>query len=854
LHTRKSIALGIVLLFALAGVSVMISAPVAASDLPSSREVWAGYHPGTQGVYDIHRSLTTSTSDSITELSLSLTVDDLVCQDVIGGRESTITLNVAALANSRRAMDYIPAYSTSTTLMPSLKSSKSGLGDDAGWWQPLPSGYKIPYYGCWYDYLWITTNGVVQLATKATYPTVATTTSGAPTIPSTALPNILVAPYWKDMTVTGQKAKIYYGITGAGSASNPYYYVVCWSSVLDKGSTTAVNSFSVWFAAATNSAACSVGTTQFRYGTVSSSGSIRVGIENQDGNGRIVPPDTTDNKYTKNDVIRLTNSVGNYYKIRSVKIEAIEVVPYGEGGNDPNARVWIDGYYASGSQTYPGGANIEYFSLEPHHYSSDAALLSALSLGFGYFALITPPPVSFFCGAAGMVLALPGFMDSLVPTDKTEMIPSTWGSQTAYTKNLANDQNMPNLMGKRAWEVCSIPRFHWVTRDNTGPHGLYVKETVEYQYSDGSSLVDYQIHTNALYLQLYPSDGRQSSWGARTNPDGRPIDFSLERPVIESVEREGYSIAYYKGSGSSTMDRNFIAMGWSPTVQGSAYTIRQDSTLCVDGYFRMWDDIPAGVSLPETRKLDLYVLDVNDETHIIKTVHVLTSSDPMDQWVYKQIVIDQLYGYGRVKMGIGRPVWPTGFPDFSCEASWASVSVFERKTSVPTPYDQYGIHVSITGSGDVHSGSASGPSAIGSFPHTKGDKIDLYPVAATNFAFDHWEIGPNGQNAGSSNPYTISSISSDWQVRAVFTSTLLCLTIGGPISHVTPMPGTYYYSPGTVVTVTADAGYQIGNYYYLFAAWYLDGVLYSTSRSIQVTMNANHNVNPDYDRIFNPPE
>jgi len=130
------------------------------------------------------------------------------------------------------------------------------------------------------------------------------------------------------------------------------------------------------------------------------------------------------------------------------------------------------------------------------------------------------------------------------------------------------------------------------------------------------------------------------------------------------------------------------------------------------------------------------------------------------------------------------------------------------------------------------SGSGSTNPGIGTYTYNVGTDVPVTAYPSSGWILDHWEL--DGSNVGSANPYHVI-MNNDHTLKAVFTQLLKSLTIQVSGSGTTnPVPGTYQYSQGTNVQVTA---YPSGSN---FDHWELDSVNVGSANPYTVTMNDNH--------------
>jgi hypothetical protein len=130
----------------------------------------------------------------------------------------------------------------------------------------------------------------------------------------------------------------------------------------------------------------------------------------------------------------------------------------------------------------------------------------------------------------------------------------------------------------------------------------------------------------------------------------------------------------------------------------------------------------------------------------------------------------------------------------------------------------------------------------GPYSYSVGTVVTVNATPYANYLFDHWVL--DGEFSNTTNPINVL-MNTNHSVKAFFTrsySLTINATAGGTTN---PTPGTYNYSSGTVINVTAspDNGY-------LFDHWVLDGEFSNTTNPINVLMNTNHSVKAFFTRSY----
>jgi len=132
----------------------------------------------------------------------------------------------------------------------------------------------------------------------------------------------------------------------------------------------------------------------------------------------------------------------------------------------------------------------------------------------------------------------------------------------------------------------------------------------------------------------------------------------------------------------------------------------------------------------------------------------------------------------------------------------------------------------------------------GNYSYWEETEATVTAIPSLGYILDHWEL--DEIDVGAPNPISVT-MNTNHTLHAVFSWVGICnlkitKTTGGTTN---PALGTYSYTNGTIVTVTA-----IPNYYHEFDHWELDGP-WKYSNPIIVTMDSNHNLHAVF--IFSLP-
>jgi hypothetical protein len=146
----------------------------------------------------------------------------------------------------------------------------------------------------------------------------------------------------------------------------------------------------------------------------------------------------------------------------------------------------------------------------------------------------------------------------------------------------------------------------------------------------------------------------------------------------------------------------------------------------------------------------------------------------------------------------------------------------------------------------VSAGGTTNPSP-GTYTYQVPTNVTVTAIPYNNYRFDHWEY--DSVNKGSPNPITVY-VGSTHHLHAVFTLINYTLKIETTTSGTTnPVPGTYTYTNGSTVQVTA-----IPNANYTFNHWELDGVNVGSANPYPVLMTQNHTLKAFFASAPLPPQ
>ena len=425
--------------------------------------------------WTVNQTLVTYKHDICSEVAVSANLYKILKDYPQPGQyEFAIATTVAA--NSRYNMGYTVSE-TEVGYFPRAPDTLS-LGDDEGAWIDLGS-YEINYYGAHYRYVFVSSNGFVVLDTRAENDYGGKWTSPTPkTIPSTDDPNILVAPFWRDLDPS-KGGSIKYGYSPEGG------YCISWNNIPNKANSN-TQTFCVRFAKSLNGGVLPWGDIIFTYGSITNDVPTSIGIEDQTGKRGI--PITSAQSGRQ---IEFAPKPENLMLINQIKISASKLTD--SGTNDNLASIEITGL----DNELPGGVNVKLYDPSEGQYKSPP-IISAASLALGAAGLIKG---FYYLGVVGFALDVILFVKELSPTPSSTVFEADRATQTAYVSNVAEYETLGGYPYK-PWDVAVFALFRWRIYDPSVNHKLIINAQVDYQYDDGGG-AQYTLVSDNLEVSLY---------------------------------------------------------------------------------------------------------------------------------------------------------------------------------------------------------------------------------------------------------------------------------------------------------------------------------------------------------------
>ena len=826
--------------------------PRAAAELPScvtsSRGHWEGYYPSGTSVF-INQSIETHTSDAYGFVKLVTNVNETT-YDSSGVWKTSLA--VLAGGNTRVSENYGASYWTdpnplyffnSLDFKEIKKLDGTKLGNDEGTWIDLYTPF--PYYGAWYDKLWVTSNGFVVLDTSEHYKQSETSyylwTTPIPssfpiTLYSSKDPITIVAPWWRDLNPLKcpSDGGIFYGVSDLGWPT-----IVWWKVPNNAG--TKQQSFAVSFQRTDSDAEQGIIRCLYKTITTPDNGDrsyTSVGLQGQSlGRGRNVPPNpNTGQKYFKSgDVFQLT-CTDLYAKVKLINVSAYKYVSSADT-DDPEAAIDVGGWGADPS--VPAGMNVERgqgpvvggYSQWPEVLAGAGLFCTATAS-----ASVVLGPAGFLLGAAALAWTLYESAESTPRGSKLGGVKYA-SSNPAFVQNYALDNwSIPNVNPYYTWDVSIAPKLTWMVKDSSSNavHRLVIHAKVVYcDAKTGSG--DRQVETT-MELRIGPSGvSGGATWFGRASggvEDGKYYNFYPLTSGLPSGVTQGWGIDTNgfppdASNGYEDVSYDYMGVGQGYLGYRDGFRTRADGTIAVAGWFKQADNY---VNSPGVRvyvlNSDLQGLGYSYGTEVVK------STDAHD-WLMRMVTFSGL-GNQKVKIGVGA-FDSLGYPDTgSTQVRWADTRVYcydEYGTGV----DNYCLYVLKSIYGSIKLSGYPNDDGYGLHPFGYNGFTSITATAIPGYKIGYWIV--DGAASYFDQSVIGVTMTRDHTVEPIFilaSSTTYKLTITTD-GHGVTNPTTSYYQSGTKVSVTATAygGYR-------FYAWYLDGKAVNGGATITVTMDKDH--------------
>jgi uncharacterized repeat protein (TIGR02543 family) len=317
-----------------------------------------------------------------------------------------------------------------------------------------------------------------------------------------------------------------------------------------------------------------------------------------------------------------------------------------------------------------------------------------------------------------------------------------------------------------------------------------------------------------------------SAWSGDGTGTGttRTVTITGNMAVTATFTQVAYTITASAGSGGVISPSGSVSVG-----QGSsrAFTITPNSGYAVSGVVvdgssvgavssYTFSNVQVAHTISASFTQSQYTLTVN----VVGTGCSVSKSPSQASYTYGSTV--QLTPVAAAGWTFSR--WSGAL---SGSANPATITMSGNKAvTVTFTQNRYTLTISTSGSG------STSPST-GSRSYGSGSQVQVTATPASGWSFSHWHL--DGADAGSSNPTTVT-MNSAHTLQAVFTQNTYTLTVSVTGSgSTTPAAGSYVYSTGSSVPVTASpvAGWS-------FDHWVLDGSSVGSANPYTVLMNGGH--------------
>jgi len=444
--------------------------------------------------------------NSISWLSLSTEVAEYD-ENWQGTGSDLLGIRVLGTAHTRYGISYTYVEGDGQELWP-MENPIGLTGDDAGAWISIPA---FPYYGAWYDSVWVCSNGFLSFTSELTSPRPAYITDSSE-------PNTIIAPFWRDLDPSkGGVIK-----TGWWTYTGCDILIISWDHVPNK-----VNANTQTFQVALGVNGWMQGEIWFVYGDITKDVLTSAGLEDQSGR-RGASYNTGGISHGR--IVQFTPQNMDH-NIRTLKVTAEK--PAG-GDTDAELHIWgID-------DAKPGGVNVRLYSTEDGAYVEKfvAAADLAIMVATLAFDVLTPIGTIWTTGTALATLLSP------TETQPTDILDAGRSDPRVYTTAYANDEVHDD--GHYVWDASFAMIILWRLYDsNTRTHDL----KITFELSTGgpgdeglSTCVDFHLYVSSGgggCPNLYVWDGVDYVCEGLLNihdPDG--VDLVYQHTLVSTPQRE----------------------------------------------------------------------------------------------------------------------------------------------------------------------------------------------------------------------------------------------------------------------------------------------------------------------------
>ena len=890
-HLTVAISIAVVCVMLVSALPIL-RVQAAANNTWSNSQTYQGIWPATDVV--MNQTVGNYASNSRAHLELSANMWQI--DKGSSSTSSAMTVSTAVTASARKQIGYtysgvltsIDIEHHSVAALTSgleVTCDKNAMGDDGGQWVNVSKFYNdysisnglLPYfYGDYYSWMFISSNGFLVLthtppktSTGALDIPAAWKTKTPPSsVPSTAAPNTIIAPYWRDLnpTLCPTDGGVRYGFVDEGYHGG--HFVVFWEKVpnyvnsLYQSFFVAFDMFEILRLESMELVYSSIfplESIEFGYKSVDGSNapSTKIFIEDQGGKSGVYAGTGTLIPATSVRFISFTPTGASFYVIKDLSMNVDKYYYDPSWGWLPDAGSWlsVSGYKSA----FPSAFNLDLSGPLTYKWYPTTGTWWAtadFALALIGMATVTGGVGGIVLGALGVIVSSRDFLGALAPYP----VPSTgtpWtedSEKDLFAKYYTHDGNMTRLpYADYAWDVGLAPQFQWnipaidsisnprklvITTTATIAHfsirhninGAYIsydsEEVITTSIEPGT---DHQF--SSLGIQLVPNTPFASAqWYGRTIPDGK---YFQTNEISTTQTSYGRAFHIY-GSVNSNANHDIVA--WNIT-RTSTDAVRSDGTIRVEGWFKQYDSY--GDSRSAT---NVYVMKAESDAGkftVLKKVAILTSTDGQSTWKFKSLLITGLPAGQNVKIGIGRTVYAVTGQAYLVGCQFTGVEI--RSYQYMQGYTQWSLNTEINTGGGVD----PDPAATYWYWYTSTSLKTVRPEPVTGKALGYWTV--NGVNTVGTATDTAAATykvgaDKDYTVKPNYVdSTKRCLLVsrnsasGGTLSIA---DGINQLTKDTVVSVRATPANK-----YVLNYWIMDGArVPGIPNPLVVTMNTNHEI------------
>jgi len=456
------------------------------------------------------------------------------------------------------------------------------LADDGGKWVSLLDWY-FPYYGAWYDRVFVSANGFILFgqegAVDTSVETIYTTKTPSTTYPNGADPDGVLAPLWRNLNpaAAGRVGYGFYLLEGYDT------FVVAWEGVRNYANSN-VQSFAIWLQPDRYG-----GSIKFLYKTLTKDVTTTVGMENPFGTAGMGDLYSQIGIPTPDLMSRLEFIPSSYnnWEITDVRIYAMKW--YGDvGTNDKEAAIEIEG----ASDLGWGGLNVQLYDPGPSNPPPDFDDRTHRYINRVVDEIISDvaganPVTGFLWGKYNYVKDLHSILtDYEYSSETTKDEPGRLNTMNAMAENLPQNNMNPS---DKVFHLWTAPVFKWMLYDDelytagglaAHEHNIALWAQVQIKRDDGSTFL---LPTNGVCFKM----GKCGVEGIQNAFYDNFDDGFIEVPTYYPGSLETWSVitgsngdVSISPAGLGYSEDYSLAVDWTPYDYGLARVV--SPTLPID--------------------------------------------------------------------------------------------------------------------------------------------------------------------------------------------------------------------------------------------------------------------------------